>query len=153
MNSPLRILVVDDDTDIRQICACVLTGSGYQVDTAADGAAGWKAMYASSYESYGYDLLITDYNMPKLSGVGLIQKVRSARLALPVILASGEVPGNTEELRLAALLRKPYSAGQLLDTVIRVLHTSSPAAAGAGEDLSPGIEQRAGPITFKNKTL
>ena len=56
--------------------------SRYQVDTARDGAAGWEALHAKSY-----DLLIVDNNMSKLSGVELVKK-----LTLPVLLASAAIP-------------------------------------------------------------
>src|SRR5688572_23155228 len=59
-----RILVVDDDADIRQVSADVLRRCGYQTETAADGAAAWEALQAK-----GYDLLITDNHIPKVSGV------------------------------------------------------------------------------------
>jgi len=124
-----RILLIDDDSDLRLLSAEVLVHSGYQVDTAEDGAAGWEALHAKSY-----DLLITDNSMPKVSGVELVKKLRSARMALPVILASGAVP--TEELdrnpwlQPVATLVKPFSAGQLLETVNEVLSQSTvPAAA------------------------
>src|SRR6266850_2286293 len=81
---PHRILVVDDDFDIRQLSAKVLRNRGYQVDAAEDGAAGWEALQTSNY-----DLLITDHNMPKVSGVELVKKMRAARMTLPVVLASG----------------------------------------------------------------
>src|ERR1051325_10009740 len=81
---PLRILVVEDDTAIRQFSAEVLVRSGYQVDAAEDGAAAWEALYTSSY-----DLLITDNNMPNVSGVELLKRLRSACMTLPVILATG----------------------------------------------------------------
>src|ERR1051325_5866365 len=103
-----RILLVDDEMDIRQVIAEVLRRVGYQTEIAADGAAAWEALQANSY-----DLLITDNKMPRLSGVELVKKLRSARMALPVILASGTVP--TEELdrnpwlQPVATLVKPFS--------------------------------------------
>ena len=115
-----RILVVDDDADIRQVNADVLRRFGYQTETAADGAAAWEALQANRY-----DLLITDNRMPKLSGVELVKKLRSARMALPVILASGTIP--TEELlrnpwlQPVATLAKPFLHRQLLATVNEVL--------------------------------
>jgi len=45
-----RILVVDDDDDIRLLSANVLLGSGYEVDAAKDGAAGWDALHANHYD-------------------------------------------------------------------------------------------------------
>jgi two-component system sensor histidine kinase and response regulator WspE len=83
-SSPQRILLVEDDAAVRRINARVLARSGYQVATAEDGDAGWEALHANHF-----DLLITDHSMPRLSGLQLVKKVRSARLALPVILVSG----------------------------------------------------------------
>ena len=122
-----RILVVDDEVEIRQINAEVLRRVGYQTETAADGAAAWEALQANSY-----DLLITDNRMPKVSGVELVKKMRSAHMTLPVILASGLLP--TEELdrnpwlQPLATLVKPFTGGQLLETVNQVL-ASGPGSA------------------------
>ena len=122
-NPSNRILVVDDDISIRAFSAAALTTSGYQVDTAEDGVAGWEALHASRY-----DLLITDQNMPKVSGVELVKKLRSARMTLPVVLASGAIP--TEELnrnpslQLAATLLKPFTVDELLGTVKKVLRAA-----------------------------
>src|ERR1041385_7209715 len=75
-----RILVVDDEVEIRQVNAEVLRRFGYQTETVADGAAAWEALQANRY-----DLLITDNRMPKVSGVELVKKMRSAHMTLPVI--------------------------------------------------------------------
>ncbi len=120
---PHRILVVDDDRDIRQLCAGVLIRSGYLVDTAEDGAAGWLAL-----EVNDYSLLITDNNMPKVSGVELVKKLRSARMDLPVVLATSAIPteamGRDPSLDLAATLLKPFTIFELLDTVEKVLRAN-----------------------------
>jgi DNA-binding response OmpR family regulator len=121
-----RILVVEDDMAIRQLNAQVLVGSGYEVDEAEDGAAGWKALRAGNF-----DLLITDHDMPRLSGLELVKKVRCARMTLPVVLASGSLHAEELErhpwLRLAATLLKPYSPQQLLETVKEVLSAADRA--------------------------
>jgi CheY-like chemotaxis protein len=115
-----RILVAEDDDDIRRLNIEVLAGSGYKVDAAADGASAWDALQIS-----GYDLLVTDYNMPGMSGIELIKKLHAARMALPVILVSGTIP--TEKLKrhpwlqIDAVLPKPYTPDELLATVRKVL--------------------------------
>jgi CheY-like chemotaxis protein len=86
-NPTHRILVVDDDRDIRRFSAHALIGSGYHVDAAEDAAAAWEALQIKAF-----NLLITDNNMPKLTGVELVRKLRSARMALPVIMATGKLP-------------------------------------------------------------
>ena len=120
-----RILIVEDETDIRRIYSELLTRFGYEVDTAEDGEAGWQVLHAARCAFDSHDLLITDNNMPKLSGLELIRKVRSAHLSLPVILASGTEPTNIEALQLAAVLPKPFSLVQLAQTVKDVLHSAN----------------------------
>ncbi|MDB6066813.1 MAG: hypothetical protein JWR26_3021 [Pedosphaera sp.] len=119
-----RILVVDDNKTIRQLFFEVLNLSGYQVDTAEDGEMGWEALKAARYDPASHDLLITDNNMPKLSGVGLVRKLRSEHMNLPVIMATGKVPINIGDLHLAAILEKPLYPSQLVHTVRDVLSAS-----------------------------
>jgi DNA-binding response OmpR family regulator len=126
-NSPQRILVVDDESGIRQLSARVLIHSGYHVDAVEDGAAAWEAL-----QNKAFNLLITDNDMPKLTGVELVKKLRSARMALPVIMVTGKLPAReliqNPSLQLAALLPKPFSIDELLKTVRVVLRaTDNPA--------------------------
>ena len=120
LNSAQRILVADDDDHIREFNARVLGDSGYQVDTAEDGAMAWAALQCNRY-----DLLVTDNNMPHLSGVELLEKLFLARMGLAVILVSGNMP--TEELKrhpwlqIEATLLKPYTIADLRVTVESVL--------------------------------
>ena len=121
-----RILVVDDDSDLRLLYADVLAPRGYHVDAAKDGAAGWEALQANNY-----NLLITEHSLPKLTGVELVRKLRSARMALPVVMAAGRLPthelARNPSLQLAATLLKPFAVDALLDTVKNVLRaTDSP---------------------------
>ena len=127
-NPPQRILVVDDDHESRRLNAVVLSRCGYEVDVAEDGAAAWAALNGE-----GYDLMITDNTMPRLSGIELLKKLRSARLGLPVIMATGTLP--TQEFALTpwlqpdATLLKPYTIEQLLGTVKMILHPMAKPAA------------------------
>lgn len=125
---PRRILVVDDDTGLRQLGAKALIRHGYKVDAAKDINAGWEALQTRSY-----DLLITDLDMPKLSGLKLVKRLRSARMALPVIVASGAMTplelNQTPWLHLSGALLKPVSPDQLLQAVQAVLSASDGARA------------------------
>ena len=124
-----RILVVDDDCDIRNLNAGVLVHSGYQVDVAEDGEAAWKALNADTY-----DLMITDNSMPRLSGVELLKKLHASRMTLPVIMATGTLPQNEFDrspwLQPSAMLLKPYSVEQLLGTVTKVLNEANSTTIG-----------------------
>src|SRR5690349_19009608 len=84
-----RILVVDDDQDIRLLYTNALTGSDYHVDTAEDGEAGWAALRATNYH-----LLITEYTLSGLTGIELVRNVRRAHMALPVVLAALRFPAD-----------------------------------------------------------
>lgn len=126
---PRRILVVQDEPDIRRLNVEVLESSGYAVDTAEDGMAGWKALHAVRHAPESYALLITDHDMPGLSGLALVKKARAARMALPVIMATGKLPKEDLFTRYpwlhpAAALVKPYSIEQLLGTVENVLRAT-----------------------------
>jgi DNA-binding response OmpR family regulator len=115
-----RILVLDDDAELREIYIETLVQGGYQVDAAADGQAGWEALQAREY-----DLLITDNDMPKLSGLEVVKKLCSSGMKLAVIIASGSL--SIEELKrqlptqIAVALSKPFSPSELLKTVQHVL--------------------------------
>ena len=126
-----RILLADDELHAREFTAGVLIRFGYDVDTAEDGAAAWEALHDINIR---YDLLITDNNMPRMTGLELIKKLRSEEMILPVILMSGTAP--TEVLKQYpwqlwdATLPKPFTLTELYDAVKKVLHTPESVAEG-----------------------
>ena len=130
---PHSILLVDDEFHARELHAAALIRSGYDVNTAKDGADAWNALNIVSY-----DLLITDNRMPRVTGMELIKKLRSEDMMLPVILASGTVPA--EELKrhpwllLDATLTKPFSVEQLLEVVKQVLRSADNARVRVEKD-------------------
>ena len=122
-----RILAIDDETAILALYHTVLTRSGYRIDTAEDGEVGGKVLRAVRYGPDRYNLLITDNRMPKLSGVELIEQLRSEPMELSIILATATPPENVGQLQLTAILLKPFTVAQLVKTVKDVLprHMSS----------------------------
>jgi len=127
-----HILVVDDDCYVRELNAGVLIRSGYQVDTAANGLDAWRALHADQY-----DLLITEEQMPWVSGLELIQRLRAEAMLLPVILASGLPPLNEWNqppgLHIQAMVTKPCSLALLLKTVRTVLAGTEAHPASPGQ--------------------
>jgi DNA-binding response OmpR family regulator len=103
-----RILLLDDDPDTRQFSVDVLIGSGYDVEGASDGAAGWEALQNNTY-----DLVITDNKMARMTGVEMIEKLRAAAMTVPLIMATRFLP--THEfirrpwLKPDAVLERPFS--------------------------------------------
>jgi len=120
---PPRILVVEDEPQIRQLISTKLRKSGFEVDEAENGAMAWSWL-----QVYGYDLLITDNSMPKMTGMELLMKLRAARMVLPVIMATAVPPtkefAESPWLIPEATLTKPYTMDELLATVRKVLHVS-----------------------------
>jgi CheY-like chemotaxis protein len=135
LNLSYRILVVDDDNNTRQHSVAVLVRSGYDVETAIDGAAGWKALQTNDY-----DLVVTDNQMPKMTGIEMIARLRSAAIPVPIIMATGNLPADIFEqdpwLKPDAMLERPFSDEDLLATVKNVLHTPG-VGAGGGETPFP----------------
>jgi CheY-like chemotaxis protein len=115
-----HILVAEDEPAIRRFNREVLIRSGYRVDAAEDGDIAWQTLNAG-----GYDLLITDNDMPKVTGIELLQKVHAAHLALPVIMTTGTSPRETfiqfPWLQPAVMLLKPYTRAEFLEAVTKVL--------------------------------
>ena len=109
-----KILVVEDDADVRRVIVECLGLIGYSVTEAPNGTAGLAAMAASRP-----DLLVVDYAMPDMTGAEVIAKAREMWRDLPVILATGYADMAAVE-RLAgkpAILRKPFDITTLGDAV------------------------------------
>ena len=133
--SPARILCVDDDAALRKLGERLLVRAGYVVDTAADGEEAWAALQHSHY-----DLLVTDHQMPRLTGVELMRKMQLASMTVPVILISGGLfalpPDVLASLECEAILAKPFTYNQLISVVQEVLR------AGVSTKLPRSVRSR-----------
>jgi CheY-like chemotaxis protein len=122
-----RILVIDDADLVRQVVVRYLTQGGYQeVQTASDGLVGIRL-----WREWRADLVITDLNMPQISGLEVILGLRSLGPDLPILAMSGD-PGSMDELRrvraafllgTVLLLVKPFTQKELLREVATALRT------------------------------
>jgi two-component system sensor histidine kinase and response regulator WspE len=94
---PKRVLAVDDSLTVRELVRKLLTGRGYVTDLAVDGLEAWNAL-----QSGGYDLVITDVEMPRLDGIELSTRIKKdPRLqSVPVLIVSYK---EAEEDRLRGL--------------------------------------------------
>ena len=112
-----RVLVVDDNADMREYVAALLSGE-YDVETAADGLEALDRVAESCP-----DLVLTDVMMPRLDGFGLLERLQSdpATVGVPVIMLSARAgeEGTVEGLEAGAddYLVKPFSARELLARV------------------------------------
>jgi DNA-binding response OmpR family regulator len=115
-----RILVVHDDGDIRELSAELLARSGYDVNTAIDGAAAQQAMNESSY-----DLMITNCLVSELSGAESLKKPKGAPKEPPVIVvltnSRASEMKQSPSLRPVVTLLMPFTVAEFLGTVKCVL--------------------------------
>ena len=117
-----KILSVDDSISMRQMVSATLLAAGYEATTAVDGEDAFSKLMASSV-----DLVITDLNMPKLDGLGLIRRVRStpALKFLPIIILTTVSEEKMKQEGRAAgatgWIVKPFRAEHLLAAVKKVL--------------------------------
>ena len=117
-----RILLVEDDEDLCEAARIGLERQGYRVQGFLDPTAACAA-FETAPESW--DLLITDQNMPELSGLQLIEIVKTARRNLPVILWTGMGHMVSEESArahgVALYLSKPVENAALVQAVKKIL--------------------------------
>jgi len=122
MNDRARILVVDDEPDMRAGLSAVLEREGHAVEVATGGAQALARVGEG-----GIDLMVTDLRMPDLSGIELLRAVRQAGAEMPVLVitAYGTVEDAVTAMKLGAfdLLTKPFSPGDVLRLVARALET------------------------------
>ncbi|HEY0334582.1 MAG TPA: response regulator [Stenotrophomonas sp.] len=129
MKSPVRILLVEDQDDLRELLTDVLEGMGVEVSTAANGN---QAM-ALLQQGYRCDVLFSDIHMPgTLSGAQLADHVRQALPEATVILASGHPRFQLPPLPAGTLfLQKPFRLNQFMELIER--RHRDPVAATAME--------------------
>jgi len=118
-----KILVVDDEQNMRTGLKDNLEFEGYDVDTANDGEQGLKRIFEGSY-----NLIILDVMMPKKSGFDVCKEIRKAGMSTPVILltAKGEEIDKVVGLEIGAddYVTKPFSLRELLARVKAILRRS-----------------------------
>jgi CheY-like chemotaxis protein len=115
-----QVIVADDDASIRAVLAHIVqqTYPGATVSAVADGLA---ALHI--YDQQGADLVLTNYMMPRMSGLDLIAALRARQVTLPIIMVSGEVAQAPAALAAGAtlFLAKPFTRTQLVQVLMSVL--------------------------------
>jgi PAS domain S-box-containing protein len=116
-----RILLVDDEPTVMQMGTTALERLGYKVTSSADSVIALELVQAGPCD---FDLIITDFTMPKMTGLDFTREVRQILPHIPILLCTGFSEKITrrslEELEVG-LLMKPYGMKQLSETVRKVL--------------------------------
>lgn len=117
------ILTVDDSASMRMLLKTSLTAQGFRIESANDGQHGLERMHEVKP-----DLLITDINMPRLDGFGLIEKVREQdrHRNLPILVLTTESSDEKKQRARSAgatgWIVKPFHPDKLAAAIRRVLH-------------------------------
>jgi DNA-binding NtrC family response regulator len=115
-----RLLIVDDETNIRFMLSITLESDEFQVDTAANGA---EAL--AKIRQQDYALMLLDIKMPGMPGMEVLANVRKTHPELPVIMitAHGTIENAVEAMKLGAVdfIRKPFTPQEIRAVVTNVL--------------------------------
>lgn len=114
-----RILLVEDEKDLRDIVRQLLESEGHTVDTAIDGIDALLKLNTTKYS-----LMITDIDMPRMNGLELTKQVKTQYEELPVIMASGRYKESINDTIVAQCLyfEKPYDFDELFEAIEIILH-------------------------------
>ncbi len=125
MSQKTRILIVDDEANMRMVLRAMLMREGYQVDEAADGLAALAAMERSGGD---VQVIITDLRMPGLDGMGLLERISADYPGRPVVMitAHGSVDTAVEAMKAGAFdfVTKPFDASDLRAVVQKAVNTA-----------------------------
>ncbi len=119
-----RVLLVDDEPDIREVLADALSWEGYDVATAANGREALRILRSGP----PVDVVLLDLTMPIMSGWEFrqVQRLDPALAGIPVIVTSASSPGTTAPVRF---LPKPFGLDELLTALAEVLRARPALAA------------------------
>jgi two-component system response regulator PhoP len=123
----MRLLLIEDDTALRQGLKRQLEAEGYRVDEAADGAEG---LFMA--QEYPFDLAIVDLGLPKVNGLTIVQRLRAEGRAMPVLILTARSSWQDKVTGLEAgaddYLVKPFEYPELAARVKALLRRSMKAA-------------------------
>ncbi|BAY30839.1 multi-component transcriptional regulator [Nostoc carneum NIES-2107] len=148
----MKILLIEDDEILVSVLANSLTQNNYVVDIAPDGYAGWEYSQA-----YNYDLILIDVGLPKLDGISLCQRLRSAGNSTPILLITAKDATSDRIRGLDAgaddYLIKPLDLGELQARVRALLRRGDTPVSLMLEIGGLSLDPSSCEVTFNSKTL
>ncbi len=118
--SAARILVVDDEDDLRMLLSQIVSGAGHVVTTAGDGE---EAI--SLLKDNVFDLALLDIQMPKVNGIGVLKYIHSNCPKTKVIILTGyadlSYAMEAKEYGAQDFINKPYRLEEIIDTIDHAL--------------------------------
>ncbi len=125
MSEQKRILIIDDDTEIRDLLEFDISSSGYYTDTASDGMEGLNKALNNKY-----DIILLDVMMPKMNGFDVCKNIRQAKINVPILMltAKGTIGDKTSGFNSGAddYLVKPFDVQEVLLRIRVLLRRTQP---------------------------
>jgi DNA-binding NtrC family response regulator len=122
------VLVIDDETDVRTLLKQILVDEGYHVTVAPT-----ARQALAIIRDEGFDVVIADLSLPDADGIELVRHIRAESPHVSVIAISGFMaaisPATLHKAGTSAMLQKPFTARELLDSVSEILYPQRASAA------------------------
>lgn len=126
MKNKQKIIIIDDEKTLLHTMAFTLKRKGYDVVIVEDGKNAHKKIIDSYKNDELYDLIITDIQIPGLSGIELIIKIREAKIKIPILAISGfgnmKMVVNLMRAGCNDYLDKPFSMNEFLDRISKLVN-------------------------------
>ena len=141
-NTPETILVVDDNKEVLNMVVVVLEDANFRVLSAGSGA---EALKLAGETDGKIHMVLSDVDMPQMSGPDLGQSLKKTRPDIHVMLMSGGADGNLLVLNYGwAFVKKPFIPKKLVEMVNDVLHSPDRSQLG-GQEFDSRIDRRGKP--------
>jgi DNA-binding NtrC family response regulator len=145
MNAKRHVLVIDDDAVVGRSFDRVLSGKGYEVDTARDGEEGLRDIDAREY-----DVVFTDIKMPGMDGLEVAERIRAKCPWTPVVVITGygteENEARASVLGVSGFVRKPLTPEMIESVTLKALEKPAEELEAANEPEAPA-EPAEAPLT------
>lgn len=149
MNAKRHVLVIDDDAVVGRSFDRVLSGKGYEVDTALNGEEGLRDM-----DTQDYDVVFTDIKMPGMDGLEVAERIRAKCPWTPVVVITGygteENEARASILGVSGFVRKPLTPEMIESVTLKALEKPEAALEAANEPEAPAAAAEA-PMTGLKK--
>ncbi|MBD3166994.1 response regulator [bacterium] len=117
-----KILLVDDEEDVRIIASQMLKAMGYSVQTASDGFEGLEQF---KVDPTSFSVILLDYSMPGMDGIETMKELRKLRDDVPILFSTGFSDDQTmqemEAMHVDGVVQKPFMISELIDAIKKVL--------------------------------
>jgi DNA-binding response OmpR family regulator len=118
MSAPLQILVVEDEKALAHMIAMVLGGPAAKVAKAKNG---WEALIKIGVAPRPFDIVITDHQMPRVTGLELVRRLRTKNFGGKILVLSGQLSDEDisayEELSVDMMMSKPFDFDELQEAM------------------------------------